>query len=95
MNKATEIAQRILDEQGYLVMGFAPGPQLLPKVGDVLTRELNTKGGYGQVPGPFMVIGHATIEEYVSQSNKYVGIGIEFARNSAKDYLGFFKLVAE
>lgn len=54
MNKATEIAQRILEDRGYLVTAFFPGTRPVPKIGDVSIGPLDT-GGWGYVPRPLFL----------------------------------------
>lgn len=59
-------AQRVMNEQGYLVVSTSR------KVGDVLPMIFC--GGLPNIPGPVIVIGVASVEEWHAQQDK---LGIE------------------
>lgn len=94
MNKATEIAQRILDERGHLVTARVPGPQPVPKIGDKLIGPL-AAGGLGCVPGPFFIVDTASSDDYINQAMHYGGEAKDAATRTASQALAFFKVVAE
>jgi hypothetical protein len=94
---ATALAQRILDEQGYVVVAFAAGRgknrRNPPKVGDVW-HESACGGVMGEVPGPFKVVAVATGQEYIAQTKKYLGNAgraVWFANRK----VAFLRVVAE
>jgi len=94
MNEATRLAQLALDTEGYIVMAFSDGPEPLPKVGDILHGPIHN-GPLGEVLGPVRVIGLATVEEYILQSERFNPYGAAYAIETAKFCLGFFKVTAE
>lgn len=92
MNAATELAQKILDEQGYIVIAWLPGPAPPPKIGDVLSDSV-TGGILGLVPGPFVVIAKAGSGELIAQGEKWLpDRGVDRLIGRA---IGFFRLTAE
>lgn len=94
MNEATRHAQRLLDEQGYLVLTL-PLAFGIPKAGDVLPGPIEGGGGtYSYVEGPFLCLGAATREEFIQQAYRYAPEPHKADRYSAEEY-GFFKVVAE
>ena len=68
MNEATRIAQRILDEQGYIVMANVDGIDC-PIVGKAFDKHLYTPEG--NVLGPFFVIAEESREAFMRQEMKY------------------------
>ncbi len=93
MNNSTRIANTALQEQGFVIMSFHPGPKPLPKIGQKIEDPVHGGGGQ-EVPGPFFVIGTATAEEYLERARKYAP-GSKSAIRNARTAIGFFKLVAE
>lgn len=95
MNKATEIAQRILEERGSVVMAWPSELGSPPKVGHVIKDDVLGSEMFGYVAGPFMVIGGATIDEFVEQGVEYAGRDPFQLAKFAKDGYQFLKVVAE
>jgi hypothetical protein len=90
MNRSTQLAQRLLEEWGYLVMEWH-GPKPLPSVGEVLQGAIRGLPGE-YVEGPFLVAGHTTVDELRQQVES---LGYEFDRRGPEDALGFLRLAAE
>lgn len=93
MNRSTQTANKILQERGYVIMAFSPGPMDLPKKGQKINAPVR---GYGDemVPGPFFVLDTATADEYIDQGKRY-STDIRAVLHHADQAIGFFKLVAE
>ena len=90
MNRSTQLAQRLLEEWGYLVMEWR-GPKPLPSVGEALQGAI--RGLPGEcVEGPFVIAGHTTVDELRQQVKS---LGYEFDRRGPEDTLGFLRLAAE
>ena len=62
--------QRILDEQGYLIMC---SPDYEHNIGDVLPYGFSGGAGYSRVPGPVVVIGQSTLQEWIDQATRFRG----------------------
>lgn len=77
-------AQAVLEQQGYIVMAFLPGPKPPPAVGNVLPGPIDG------VPGPFYVMATATEADYRAQR-----FGRKHRASIASQAIAFFKLVAE
>lgn len=87
MTAAVKLAQRILDERGYIVVAHYPGPKPPPEVGDVL------QGPIDGVPGPFAVIAETDEADAIVQRDRYAG---EEKRGLSYGYvLKFVRVVAE
>lgn len=82
--------QRMLDEQGYLIVAStrdkAPGTVLGGCRGG-----RDDKGQYSDVPGPLAVIGSASRGEWVAQHERYAGCA---PRTDLRDHF-FLKVIAE
>jgi hypothetical protein len=78
-------AQQILAEQGYIILADVSYPP-----GSIIPRA-DCGPDYERIPGPMVVIGEATIDEWRAQAKKYLGnLQPEPGRK-----LFFFKVVAE
>lgn len=93
MTTATQLAQRILDEQGYVIGAWHVGANPLPQPGHVIDIPMRTPAG--SVPGPFSCLGHATEQEYLRQMERFSPDRMDTARRCARTAIGFLKLVAE
>lgn len=89
MNDATNLANRILQDGGHLIIAFAEGPKPVPEVGST------APGPIAGVPGPFFILARATAEEYIEQTRRYNPRGVSQARRDAARAIAFFKLTAE
>lgn len=86
-----EIAQKILDEQGYIVIGsFDPSTT----VGSVVD---SVAGGpsLDRLPGPLYVIGESNMEEYLKQKKFFPEGRRRDKLNEAKPEYRYFRAVAE
>ncbi len=72
MNQSTRMANVILQERGYVIMSFQPGPKEPPKVGSVISGPVSGGIQGEMVQGPFRVIGTATAEE-MDSANAFSG----------------------
>ena len=89
-NQATELANRALEQFGYVIFCFYDGLMPLPKVGDVFDYPISGgQPGLGSVHGPFRVIAEATRDEYLEQ-RLFLGF-----REYHRPPVAYFKIVAE
>lgn len=81
--------QRAFEEQGWMVIA---SNRAMPERGTVLGCINYSYGRKGPtVPGPMLVIGSATREEWEAQQRNYG----EDPASALSDYSTFFKVVAE
>jgi hypothetical protein len=62
------LCQKILNEQGFLIVPFKCCP---PPVGSVYDMPLEVIAKAPLLPGPFAVIGVASIEEFLVQATQF------------------------
>ena len=79
-------AQQILAEQGYIILAADVSYPL----GSMIPRA-DCGPDYERIPGPMVVIGEATIDEWRAQAKKYLGN----LPPEPGGKLFFFKVVAE
>lgn len=96
MNEATRLAQRILEEQGYIVMAFRG--RRAPYIGEVWSDPAVAHGGIGDnaagsVSGPFFILANATQQEFIMQAERYAPDSGEGARRH--EAIAFFRVTAE
>jgi hypothetical protein len=70
---ASQLAQRILDEQGYLVIGTWEAQ----KIGDVLPMLMVPATEEGELRHPVVIIGVSTLEEWMEQDRRFLPKGLE------------------
>lgn len=81
-------AQRILEDQGYLIVAYYVSG--LAKIGTVLER-LNGGFGYAAIPGPLVIVGTATREQWGAQHHRYSKTHVQRPSHAVE----FWKVVAE
>ena len=86
MNKGTQLANMLMEKQGYIIIAVL---SWAPPISGRLEESVSSES-FGDVPGPFYVIGTATREEFLQQA---LTAGCQ-SRDTA-DYTHFYKLVAE
>jgi hypothetical protein len=69
---ASQLAQRVLDEQGYLVIGAWDRH----KIGDVRPVLMAPGTKEGELKHPVVIIGISTHEEYLEQHRRFAPKGI-------------------
>ncbi len=92
MNEATRIAQRILDEQGYLVVAYEDNLCHAPEIGRVWRDFIYFI--HEGVAGPFFVTSQATPQEYILQSERYA-LNQSVTARIAAEAIAFFRVTAE
>ena len=79
--------QQILETQGYLVLGCTAESE----IGDVIPHA-SGGAGYSDIPGPMLVIGKSTKEEWLEQYRRF---GRKGAPSIAHPFKHFIKVIAE
>lgn len=87
-NPKTPPCQRILDEQGYLIL-CSPYQH---SMGEVIP-DANGGRGWARVPGPLVVIGFTDKKEWLQQAKRYADESIVLSYPDS--HYSFIKVIAE
>jgi hypothetical protein len=85
---ASQLAQRVLDEQGYLVIGT----WARHKIGDVRPMLMAPGTKEGELNHPVVIIGISTLEEYMEQHRRFAPTDLRLPVGLAPYY---YRAIAE
>lgn len=92
MTRIEQKAMKLMEAQGFFIVAFHAGPLPMPNPGEVWREAVENK-----LPPPFLCIGHASKQEYLSQ-REILGTDeqtMSHLRRNADRAIGFLKLVSE
>ncbi len=86
------ITELILKQEGFLIVGYRPGPLPMPKNGQRIDAAIGGGLVGGEISGPFYVRGYSNLEAFIKQAVRYARYDAEEARAMSTSIIAFYKL---